>query len=477
MKKIKYTLVLLTCLILNVSSQTLENKWNLNIYGGKNDYVGSYSKSIRFFDSYFFISGLQFSKYFNSKFDWAIDFNHGVWSYSPNDNDYFVIRGFQSFSASVRYRPFRLDTKKISPFAAIGFGTRLFTTPTYGVKESNYDIIFPVILGIDFKLGKHTAIRYKTVFGFTNSNLNDGSLGTENNIFANDAFFSNNLGFVFHIGPLPKRVKKPKPIKAVKIEIIDKDKDGVPDDEDECPDVQGIGNYNGCPDNDKDGDGILNELDKCPEIKGDARFSGCLDSDNDGISDFNDKCPNVYGKLTTSGCPDSDEDGVSEDIDKCPTEFGLAINNGCPDSDNDGVIDIIDKCPAVFGVKELNGCPKPITLNNEKLKELGKGIQFETGSSVLKNASYIILNQIAVELRNNLNLNLIIEVHTDNKGNADKNLILSKKRAIVIKDYLISQGISAVRLSSAGFGGTKPIANNNTEEGRTLNRRVDLILK
>jgi outer membrane protein OmpA-like peptidoglycan-associated protein len=42
---------------------------------------------------------------------------------------------------------------------------------------------------------------------------------------------------------------------------------------------------------------------------------------------------------------------------------------------------------------------------------------------------------------------------------------------------LISQGISAVRLSSAGFGGTKPIANNNTEEGRTLNRRVDLILK
>jgi hypothetical protein len=113
MKKIKYTLILLTCLILNVSSQTLENKWNINIYGGKNDYIGSYSKSIRFFDSYFFTSGLQFSKYYNSKFDWVIDFNHGVWAFSPSDNDYFATRGYQSYSASIRYRPFRLDTKKL----------------------------------------------------------------------------------------------------------------------------------------------------------------------------------------------------------------------------------------------------------------------------------------------------------------------------------------------------------------------------
>lgn len=473
MKKI-FFIVFTLFFVFKSYSQTLDQKWNVNIYVAKNDYVGSYSNSIRFFNSLFFNSGVQFSKFYNSKFDWTIDANNGVWAFSQNDNDKFITRGFVAMYSSIRYRPFRLDSKKFSPFVSAGIGTRLFIKPISGQDNTSYDIIFPITLGIDIKLGKYTALRYQSVFGFTNSNSNDGNLETENNIFTKDAYFMNSIGFVFHIAPLPKREKKPKPEKAIKVVIIDKDKDGVPDDEDECPEVSGKGNYNGCPDNDKDGDGILNEFDKCPEIKGEERFSGCVDSDNDGVSDYYDKCPNLYGKLTSSGCPDTDGDGVTEDLDKCPNEFGLEINYGCPDSDKDGVIDLNDKCPTVFGVLELNGCPKQVLINYEKLKELSKGIQFESGSAILKTNSYIVLNQIVAELKNNANLNLIIEGHTDNKGDATKNLLLSKNRAKAVEDYIIKNGIDLKKISSNGFGGTKPIADNNTEEGRALNRRVDL---
>ncbi|MFZ4797282.1 MAG: OmpA family protein [Bacteroidia bacterium] len=509
MKKIIQLIIIIFILSFKVSAQTSEQKWNLNIYAGKNDYIGSYTQSVRIFNSFFAINGVQYSRYYNPKFDWVINTNSGVWAFSPADNDYFITKGFREFSASARYRFKRLDVSKFSPFVSAGIGVRLFTTKINGSSNTISDATLPVSAGFDLKLGKKTALRYESIFGFTNKNVNDGNESTDNTIFGKDVYFQNNLGFVFYIDFKSKKIKEPKvkKVKAQKVIILDRDKDGIPDADDKCPDVMGIELFDGCPENDSDGDGVTNDKDNCPNIAGDPRFSGCLDSDNDGISDFHDKCPNLKGSLTTSGCPDTDGDGVTEDKDKCPTIAGLPINEGCPDSDNDGVPDHKDncvlepgtvelngcpdrdkdgigdkndRCPDVFGVKELDGCPT-VTVVPTRLKALvvasKKGIQFETGSAVLKPMSYNILNQISDELKTNKNLQFIIQGHTDNKGNAAKNLELSKNRAKAVANYLISKGIDIKRISSEGFGGSKPIAENKTEKGRALNRRVDLIIK
>lgn len=509
MKRLLPLLLLLFVLSIKSYSQTSEQKWNLNFYAGKNDYIGSYSQSIRFFNSFHPISGIQYSRYYNPKFDWVINTNSGVWAFSPGDNDNFITRGFREINVSARYRYKRLDVSKFSPFVSVGIGARFFKTSISGLQNTAYDATLPITIGFDLRLGKKTALRYESIFGFTNKNVNDGYESTDNTIFGKDVYFQNNLGFVFYIDFKSKKTKEPKTkkVKAQKVIILDRDKDGIPDADDKCPDVMGIELFDGCPENDSDGDGVTNDKDNCPNIAGDARFSGCLDSDNDGISDFFDKCPNLKGSLTSSGCPDSDGDGVSEDKDKCPTIAGLLINEGCPDSDNDGVPDHKDncvleagtvelngcpdrdkdgvgdkndRCPDVFGVKELDGCPA-VTVVPTRLKALvvasKKGIQFETGSAVLKPISYNILNQISDELKENIKLQFIIQGHTDNKGNESKNLELSKNRAKAVANYLISRGINAKRISSEGFGGSKPIAENKTEKGRALNRRVDLIIK
>jgi outer membrane protein OmpA-like peptidoglycan-associated protein len=71
---------------------------------------------------------------------------------------------------------------------------------------------------------------------------------------------------------------------------------------------------------------------------------------------------------------------------------------------------------------------------------------------------------------------VIIEGHTDNKGADDANMTLSQKRADAVKRYIASKGVSASRMTAIGYGETKPVADNDSEEGRALNRRVDFNL-
>ena len=122
--------------------------------------------------------------------------------------------------------------------------------------------------------------------------------------------------------------------------------------------------------NDSDGDGIPDEQDECPNEVGPVWNNGCpeppVDSDNDGIPDDQDECPNEVGSVSNNGCPeppvDSDNDGIPDDQDECPNEFGPPSNSGCPepptDSDNDGIPDDQDECPNEFGPFHNNGCPE-----------------------------------------------------------------------------------------------------------------------
>ena len=104
------------------------------------------------------------------------------------------------------------------------------------------------------------------------------------------------------------------------------------------------------------------------------------------------------------------------------------------------------------------------------------GIKFQSGKDIITKSSYPILNNVVSILKKNPKYNLKIEGYTDSQGDDNMNLELSKKRAKAVKNYLIDKGITETRLSSMGFGETKPIANNKTSKGRAENRRVELTI-
>ncbi|HRN41056.1 MAG TPA: OmpA family protein [Vicingus sp.] len=104
-------------------------------------------------------------------------------------------------------------------------------------------------------------------------------------------------------------------------------------------------------------------------------------------------------------------------------------------------------------------------------------IFFEFGKSVLKEESYPELNRLVKLLTDNPAITIEINGHTDDIGADADNLKLSQERAAAVVTYLTSKKIGGNRLSSNGFGETKPIADNKTEEGRQLNRRVEFVVK
>jgi outer membrane protein OmpA-like peptidoglycan-associated protein len=103
------------------------------------------------------------------------------------------------------------------------------------------------------------------------------------------------------------------------------------------------------------------------------------------------------------------------------------------------------------------------------------GILFDTGKATLQPASDAPLNQVLEMLQQDDSLKVLIEGHTDNVGAEAANQALSEKRAQAVRDWLIGKGIAANRLSAKGYGASKPVADNNTDDGKAKNRRVELV--
>lgn len=273
---------------------------------------------------------------------------------------------------------------------------------------------------------------------------------------------------------------------------VDTDGDGVPDYLDKCPDTPaGIEvHFDGCP-HDSDGDGVFDYLDECPgtpaEAYGMVDEHGCpIDSDNDGVPDYLDKCPNTpYGVIVDSnGCPiDTDGDGVPDYLDECPgtpaEAYGYVDEKGCLlDTDGDGVPDYIDRCshtPAGVPVDEY-GCPELQKEVRSLFQKALQGIQFETGKSIIKKSSHVILDQIAQVMFDNPTYLIAIQGHTDNVGKKESNQILSQDRANSVMKYLVDKGVASERMTAAGFGDNIPVAPNTTAAGRAKNRRVEFVV-
>lgn len=260
----------------------------------------------------------------------------------------------------------------------------------------------------------------------------------------------------------------------------DTDNDGITDASDECPSVAGLVKYNGCPIPDTDNDGINDEVDKCISVAGIAKYQGCPipDTDADGVNDEMDKCPAVAGSAKYEGCPvpDTDADGINDENDKCPTVPGPAEFMGCPnpDRDNDGVLNVNDLCPDIKGPASNDGCPVV-----ESAKFNARMINFKTGSAELTAPSKRDLKEGAALMNSSAFDNLVFHIHghTDSDGSDEFNHKLSHRRAASVRSELIKNGVPADRMMSEGFGESKPIADNNTADGKALNRRVEILAR
>lgn len=258
----------------------------------------------------------------------------------------------------------------------------------------------------------------------------------------------------------------------------DKDGDGIADLDDSCPDDKGLVEFKGCPD--KDGDKITDKDDECPDEAGLDEFLGCPDRDGDKTPDKYDACIDVAGSKELKGCPDKDGDLVVDKEDDCPEMIGAIDNKGCPwpDADNDGIADKEDDCPAIPGLKELKGCAPAPVLKVEEQKILEKAftsLEFAAGKDIIKPASLPSLNALAGLMKQHAaDWTLKLSGHTDNLGDATKNLMLSEKRAKAIKKYLVSKGVKEDKIIAEWFGQGMPIADNATEAGRQKNRRVEM---
>ncbi|WP_437743626.1 OmpA family protein [Sorangium sp. So ce1504] len=279
----------------------------------------------------------------------------------------------------------------------------------------------------------------------------------------------------------------------------DRDKDGIVNEKDACPDVPGVGDpdpkKNGCPPSDRDEDGFLDRVDACPDTPGiandDPKKHGCPppgDRDKDGITDDVDACPDEAGPANEDpkkhGCPpppDRDGDGVIDAEDACPDIPGIRTSdpatNGCPgDRDGDTVRDDKDACPDEKGKPDpdpaKNGCPVAVRMTETEIVILQQ-VQFDTGKATIKKVSDPLLDEVAGVLKEHPEITKIeVQGHTDPRGGRAYNIKLSQARAESVMKALVQRGIEAERLASKGYGPDVPIAENDTDEGRQKNRRV-----
>jgi outer membrane protein OmpA-like peptidoglycan-associated protein len=259
----------------------------------------------------------------------------------------------------------------------------------------------------------------------------------------------------------------------------------------------------GGPARDSDGDGVPDQDDACPNTPANVRpvnpagqpQAGCAatDSDADGVLDYLDRCANTPANarpVDAGGCPlDSDRDGVADYLDRCAnTVAGTQVDaNGCPaprDADGDGVIDASDRCPNTPAGSRIdaNGCPlaEPTAVPAPRgLPDVGQSmvlsaVQFLAAGSRLTAASQTVLDGIAAAMLAIPNSRWEVGGFTSSTGTRAGNLLLSRQRARAVALYLMNRGVASGDLTAIGYGPENPVAPNNTADGRAQNRRVEI---
>lgn len=246
----------------------------------------------------------------------------------------------------------------------------------------------------------------------------------------------------------------------------------------------GVSYFLGGP-KDSDKDGVYNRGDLCPDTPAGVIVDdvGCpMDSDLDGVPDGWDQCPNTPRGATVDeyGCPwDEDLDMVLNGLDQCPdTPPGALVDkDGCPfDTDNDGYLDGIDRCPDT---------PPGAVVDDRGCSEIQEGIQqgllvlhnvyFDFDEDTLRPESRPVLDEVGLALLQRPGIKFEIQGHTDAIASMEYNQELSERRANTVLMYLVDNfpELDVSLYSARGLGENRPIATNETPEGRQENRRVE----
>ncbi|GAB2956869.1 hypothetical protein GCM10027048_23930 [Hymenobacter coalescens] len=458
-------------------AQTADRKTSIGLYGSTLQYKGNLgSQYWKAGDNFEFGAGLSVYRYITKGLDLGVDLNYGDMQFdAPAGAPYFG----SNFSANVATANFGIKLKLpvketffVQPYLLIAPGLAVASTDGT-VNQAASGQSFPFdrsttyfdlhgAAGLKFRLSDGVGLFVQTGQHWPVGANFDNIADRDENSW-DDRFLQHSAGLTFNLG-----------------KAKDEDGDKVPDRKDKCPGTPaGVAvDANGCP-LDGDKDGVADYQDKCPTEAGKPELQGCPDRDNDGVADGDDACPDTPGKPELKGCPDADNDGVIDQNDKCPdTPAGVKVDAaGCPlDTDGDGVPDYQDRCPNRPGPASNRGCPEIKAEAKKRLQEATKYINFEFNKAVLLPSSYPTLDAIVQILNEYPDYTLSIAGHTDSKGSDPYNLRLSHDRAASARVYMISKGIPDSRIEARGYGETKPIADNATDAGRALNRRVDFDL-
>ncbi len=208
-----------------------------------------------------------------------------------------------------------------------------------------------------------------------------------------------------------------------------------------------------------------------------AALGGCA---TPGAGESASLCPGTPAGIPVDpdGCAlYSDADAVPDYQDQCPgTAPGIPVDpNGCPvDSDVDGIANNRDACPSTpIGTRvDARGCP----LAGERIA-IVTNINFDFDRAVVREDVKKRLARVIQLLKEMPEVDVQIVGYTDDIGSAEYNRALSLRRAESVRDYIVTRGIDATRLSVSGRGKTDPLVPNSTPEGRAVNRRVEFVVR
>lgn len=417
MKKLSILLTLFVLLISsNTFAQNMLKKWYISggVHAVNHPSVRGFGEGLTDGDNWSFVpplSQISVARTLNRSF--SVDLQASVGEIDNKrlmiDNEYMVLVGL-----GLRYRfangYIMKETSWFDPYLRLG--ANYHRMPYRGLEFN------PVVYGDD---GSGNPIPVSGVVDVWDDALENGAVA-ENDHFA----ISGGLGMNFWIWPkiginLEAQYVAVPAIKSDYIDFFqakaglafrfgknDRDKDGIVDEEDECPDTWGLAEFNGCPDT--DGDKIPDHLDECPE----------------------DPCPN------------------GEETDEYFCENGCKRIKEIPVE-----VAPVDPVEPVEIIKEISF--------NDVLFEFDSSVLTGDSSTKVKEAAAIIQSQSG---------NYFVDGFADSKGSDAYNINLSKKRAQAVKDALVKEGVDANRLEVRAFGEQYPKCTNETEEGRACNRRV-----
>lgn len=481
-KTVATALVLCSFWTTSANAQNADNRWALSGFASIYQWQGNTGSEIFKFGQGRVGGGFSISRYISPSFDVALSFSGARVDYNNNAevglgaNNYFFDGEMRNIMPMLKFKPFK--DARISPYLAGGYGIAFSDVSGRGrfgafpPRGTDGDLTHAVPyggIGINLGLSERVAIVAQTGLMFLKTNQYEGYRDANEDDNVVNKILQTNVGLSFALG-----------------KAKDTDQDGVADRKDKCPDTPaGVKvDENGCP-VDTDKDGVPDYQDNCPDVAGVAALNGCPDRDNDGVADAQDECPDQAGTAALRGCPDADKDGVADKNDACPdTPAGTQVDaRGCPlDSDGDGVSDALDKCPGTPAGTQVDatGCPVRKVIP----RGVGRGdlqdttyIQFEYDKAVLRKVSFKKLDQIIRFLKQNPTFDVNISGHADARGTDEYNQALSERRAAAVARYLTSKGkISKNRLTTVGYGESRPRSTNDTSEGMALNRRAEIAL-